>query len=105
MENDKKPIAPCRVRSAFYAKFFIRGLTRSVNGPNIRPVTQKGKRANERRFKIDTKAVFKPALSAVGVRANLFRSVETAQAIVDKAGLRDGEYRIHPVIVTRHYIR
>lgn len=57
-------------------------------------------------FKIDTKAVNKPALHAVGYRANtLFRTVEAAKALADKAGLRDGEYRIHPVIVTRHRIK
>lgn len=56
-------------------------------------------------FKIDAKATHKPALRAVGLRANtLFRTVEAAKAVVDKAGLRDGEYRIHPVIVTSHRI-
>lgn len=57
-------------------------------------------------FKILAKAEFKPALRDVGVRANtLFRSVEAAQSVVDQAGLRDGEYQIHSVVVTSARIR
>ena len=57
-------------------------------------------------FKIDAKGYMRAALRDVGVRAStLFPSVEAAKAVADKAGLQDGDYKIHAVTVTSHRIR